>query len=147
MNDILDTPNFAPLNEPTPPNGTNWLLILELAIFSALAVLLFSYCADGRVQPSLQDELHGRWERTNDPTRRYLFGEGYATGWVYNFSTAIDAKWYQVERVSGRDMTLKEINTGKIFVWGFSEVVGDSVVVLTDKTGDLDFSFEIKRTK
>lgn len=43
MSDILDTPNFAPLNEPTPPGGRNWLLVLEWAIFAALAVLLFSY--------------------------------------------------------------------------------------------------------
>lgn len=108
-------------------------------------LLIFSSCADGRVRPSLQDELLGRWERTNDPTRRYLFGEDYATSWVYNFSTTIDGKWYKVEQINGRNMTLKEINTGKVFEWGFSEVIGDSLVTMTDKTGNLHYSFDLKR--
>lgn len=40
---IIDTPDFAPVEQNQEPGGFDWLRLLEFAVLAALVVLLFSY--------------------------------------------------------------------------------------------------------
>ena len=107
-----------------------------------LAILATS-CADSRFTPSLSDEIAGEWVRTDDTTRHLIFWDGYATTWIYNFSTIIAPHWYTTEETGDREITISEINKGTVLVWRFSDV-GDTVTVV-DITHTPVFYFNLKR--
>lgn len=114
---------------------------------AAILLFLFSGCADARITPVFPKTIYGQWEKAGQPERKYLFGDGYATTWVYDFNAPLYGQWFKAEPIGGGDLQLTEINTHKVQVWRFSEMQGDTVCTLTDMTGDLHHNFEIRRTK
>lgn len=105
-------------------------------------------CKDSDFEPTLQDEIQGEWVRTDDPTRHYIFGDGYATTWVYNFSTVIAPKWYSTESADEwRALKLREINKPDSLVWTFAPIADDGVltVIETKYDGVLSVCFSLKR--
>lgn len=110
-----------------------------------LLALCFLSCKDADYAPTLQHEIAGQWVRTDNPRRHYIFGDGFATTWEYNFSTVVNAQWFEAVEVGDRALQLTEINKPHlVFVWRFSDVTGDTVTV-TDLSGALDFNFKLRR--
>jgi len=107
-------------------------------------VLCLASCADSRFTPSLSDEIRGEWMRADDENRRYIFEGDFATTWNYNFGTVIAPHWYAAEETGERVLTLKEINTGTVQRWKFSETDGQTVTV-ADVTTYPHFYFNLKR--
>ena len=108
--------------------------------------VFFASCADSRFEPTIADDMNGEWTRKGDPNRHYLFGEGYVTTWIYNFSTVIAPKWYSIEEVGDRTLMLVEKNSQDTAFWRFGETDGQAVTV-TDTGGEIDFSFNLKRAE
>ena len=101
-----------------------------LALISALLLLS---CKDSDFEPTLQDEIQGEWVRTDDPTRHYIFGEGYVTTWIYNFSTVIAPKWYSTESAGEwRALKLREINKPDSLIWTFAPLSDDGILTVKE---------------
>lgn len=114
---------------------------------AAILLFLFSGCSDARVEPVFPKTIYGEWEQGMFQNRKYIFGDGYATTWVYDFNVPLYGQWFKAEAVGVNDLKLTEINTGKVQVWRFSEVDGDSVCTVTDMNENLQYTFKIRRTK
>lgn len=107
-------------------------------------LLLFAMqCKDQDFEPQLLDELQGKWVRTDDDTRKFIFGPDYATTWIYNFSTVIAPKWYRIEQTGERDLMLIEVNKNDTLRWRFSDI--DGTVTVADATHYPTFYFNLKR--
>lgn len=107
-------------------------------------VLTFAACADYQKEPLLLDEIKGEWVRVDNPNRHYIFADGYATTWIHQFGTNITAQWFEMS-IAERDASLKEINTGQIQVWRFSEMQGDTLCTVADASSTPTFYFNLKR--
>jgi len=103
----------------------------KLLFFFTFALLL-SACADGRWQPTLQEQLQGAWVRADNPKWHYQFDQGFCTSWIYDFGATIQPRWYDVTEYDGNKLELVNQNTGAKTMWAFSPVSG--TVTVTDYT-------------
>ncbi len=113
-------------------------------ILSVCLVLAFASCHND-YEPLLWQELQGKWTRTDNQNRHYIFAQDYATEWDYNFSTNIAPKWYSMEQTGYRTLTLVNINTGDTSHWIVGQVLGDTAVSINDVTHPDWKEFYLKR--
>lgn len=111
-----------------------------------IPVLFLTACSkyDGG-EPIFPQDIEGEWYNVEHPTRHYIFGDGYATSWDYNFSTVINAHWYEVKQTGERDLMLVEINKGDTLRWRFSPMSGDTSVTVADFTNIPTIYIDLKR--
>ncbi len=113
-----------------------------------ISLFLIALCACSKYdggEPSLSQEIEGQWLNADNLTRHYIFGDGFATLWDYNFSTVINAKWYKTEQAGERHLMLVEINKQDTLYWRFSELSGDTIVTVADATNQPAVFFNLKR--